>query len=107
VPKMSMVSPPAAGGHINTRTFIPHRCHEAIGVLGAVSVATAARLPGSPAADVAELDGATVVCEHPTGSFAASVVVDVDEDGEISVRRAGIVRTARKLMDGTAFPREY
>ncbi len=104
VPKMSMVSPPVSGGHLNTRTFIPHRCHEAIGVLGAVSVATAARLPGTPAADVARLDeGATVVCEHPTGSFAASVVVRVN--GSVEVERAGIVRTARKLMDGTVFPR--
>jgi 4-oxalomesaconate tautomerase len=107
VPKMTMVSPPVSGGHLNTRTFIPHRCHEAIGVLGAVSVATAARLPGSPAADVARLDGPTVVCEHPTGSFAASVVVAVADDGTVTVERAGIVRTARKLMDGRAFPREY
>jgi 4-oxalomesaconate tautomerase len=109
VPKMSMVSRPVAGGHINTRTFIPHRCHEAIGVLGAVSVATAARLPGTPAADVAELDDADpiVICEHPTGTFAASVVVDVTADGTADVERAGIVRTARKLMDGTAFAREY
>jgi 4-oxalomesaconate tautomerase len=107
VPKLTMVSTPVAGGHLNTRTFIPHRCHEAIGVLGAVSVATAARLPGSPAAEVARLDGATVVCEHPSGSFAASVVVEIGEDGAVTVERAGIVRTARKLMDGRAYPREY
>jgi 4-oxalomesaconate tautomerase len=107
VPKMTMVSPPTAAGHLSTRTFIPHRCHEAIGVLGAVSVATAALLPGSPAADVARLEGATVVCEHPSGSFAASIVVDIASDGTVSVERAGIVRTARKLMDGRAFPREY
>lgn len=107
VPKLTMVSPPSSGGHLNTRTFIPHRCHEAIGVLGAVSVATAARLPGSPAAEVAELPGGdSVVCEHPTGSFAASIAVDVDPEGRIEVRRAGIVRTARKLMDGVAFPRD-
>ena len=67
-------------------------------------MATAAGLPGSPAADVAELDGATVICEHPTGAFAASVEVDVAADGTIDVRRAGIVRTARKLMDGVVFP---
>lgn len=109
VPKLTLVSPPVAGGHIGTRTFIPHRCHDAIGVLGAVSVATAALLPGSPAATVARLgdDPTTIVCEHPTGSFAASVVADVGEHGVIDVRRAGIVRTARKLMDGTVFPREY
>lgn len=107
VPKLTLVSPPRAGGHVGTRTFIPHRCHEAIGVLGAVSVATAARLPGSPAAAVAQLADrdAAVVCEHPTGTFTASVSVDVSEHGVVDVRRAGIVRTARKLMDGLVFPR--
>jgi len=107
VPKLTLVSSPRHGGHIATRTFIPHRCHDAIGVLGAVSVATAALLPGSPAAEVARLGDrdATVVCEHPTGSLAASVAVDVTEHGAVEVHRAGIVRTARKLMDGTVFPR--
>lgn len=107
VPKLTLVSPPLGGGHINTRTFIPHRCHDAIGVLGAVSVATAAILPGSPAADVASLgeDPTTVVCEHPTGTFAATVEAHVGEHGTVEVRRAGIVRTARKLMDGVVVPR--
>lgn len=107
VPKLTMVSPPTAGGDISTRTFIPHRCHDAIGVLGAVSVATAALLPGSPAADAlrqgAGADG-SVTCEHPTGSFTAAVEVDTSTDTP-AVRRAGIVRTARKLMDGTVHPR--
>ena len=109
VPKLSMVSEPTGDGHINTRTFIPHRCHDAIGVLGAVSVATAALLPGSPAADVARLgdDPTRIICEHPTGAFTAAVVVEVGEHGAVEVRRAGIVRTARKLMDGTVFPRDY
>ncbi len=107
VPKMTLVAPPRDGGHICTRTFIPHRCHEAIGVLGAVSVATAALLPHSPAASVAALNEPTdqIVCEHPTGSFDASVDVTVQPDGTIEVRRAGIVRTARKLMDGMVYPR--
>src|SRR3546814_16290472 len=50
VPKMTMVSPPANGGCVSTRTFIPHRCHATIGVFGAISVATACLLPASPAA---------------------------------------------------------
>ncbi len=106
VPKLTLVAPPVAGGDLSTRTFIPHRCHDAIGVLGAVSVATAALLPGTPAAAVAGLaEGATqVVCEHPTGSLAASVEVAVDGES-IVVKRAGIIRTARKLMDGTVYPR--
>jgi 4-oxalomesaconate tautomerase len=107
VPKMTMVSEPTSGGDISTRTFIPHRCHEAIGVLGAVSVSTAALLPGSPASTVlragAGTDG-TITCEHPTGSFITTV--EVDSSGALpAVRRAGIIRTARKLMDGTVFPR--
>jgi 4-oxalomesaconate tautomerase len=108
VPKLCLVSPPLAGGHVNTRTFIPHRCHEAIGVLGAVSVATAALLPGSPAHAVARPGtgrSTEITCEHPTGAFTASVVVEVGEHGAVEVHRAGIVRTARKLMDGVVFPR--
>jgi 4-oxalomesaconate tautomerase len=107
VPKLSLVSPPVAGGHLNTRTFIPHRCHEAIGVLGAVSVATAARLPGSPAASVAQLgtDPSIITCEHPTGEFTAAIDATLGPDGDLTVHRAGIIRTARALMDGTAYPR--
>lgn len=102
IPKLTMVSPPKAGGTISTRTFIPHRCHQAIGVLGAVSVATACLLEGTPAAELAEVDSALVRMEHPSGTFEARVELEGRE-----VRRAGIVRTARKLMDGTVYPRSY
>lgn len=106
VPKMTFVSAPSNGGHLSTRTFIPHRCHEAIGVLGAVSVATAALLPGSPANELlVEPSCETVRLEHPTGFFDATVEVAESTDGNIEVKRTGIVRTARKLMDGTVFPR--
>ncbi|MEY4871096.1 MAG: hypothetical protein RLZZ563_426 [Pseudomonadota bacterium] len=60
VPKMMLVAPPAAGGSLAVRSFIPHRCHAGIGVLGAVSVATAALLPGSPAAAVANLPAGSI-----------------------------------------------
>jgi 4-oxalomesaconate tautomerase len=107
VPKLTLVAPPLAGGALATRTFIPHRCHEAIGVLGAVSVATAALLPEGPAAEVARLDGSdTVTIEHPTGTFDAAVVLAPGPgDGGPIVERAGIIRTARKLMDGMVYPR--
>ncbi|HEX6237106.1 MAG TPA: PrpF domain-containing protein [Acidimicrobiales bacterium] len=115
VPKLTLVAPPNAGGAIATRTFIPHRCHDAIGVLGAVSVATAALLPEGPAAEVASLGGSgppgtgegrgTVVVEHPSGTFEAAVELSF-VDGAPVVERAGLIRTARKLMDGAVFPRE-
>jgi 4-oxalomesaconate tautomerase len=108
VPKLTLVAAPRAGGTITTRTFIPHRCHEAIGVLGAVSVGTAALLPEGPAAEVADLGtagGGVITIEHPTGTFDAAVDLSL-VDGAPVVDRAGIIRTARKLMDGTVFPRE-
>jgi 4-oxalomesaconate tautomerase len=102
VPKMTVVAKPVSGGAILTRTFIPHRCHSSIGVLGAVSVATACLLEGSPAAELAVTETGrkqTLSVEHPTGEM--SVVVTLSERGE--VEGAAILRTARKLFDGTVF----
>ncbi len=102
VPKMTMVSPPRAGGVIETRTFIPHRCHASIGVLGAVSVATACLLPGSTAAGLAVVpDGAekTMPIEHPVGEI--TIIARLNTEG--TVTSAAILRTARKLMDGVVF----
>ena len=106
VPKMTLVSAPTDGGTLSTRTFIPHRCHDAIGVLGAVSVATAALIPGTPAAAVSSelTDPGRVTVEHPTGSLDATVALRM-QDGRITCERAGILRTARALMDGVVFPR--
>jgi 4-oxalomesaconate tautomerase len=104
VPKMSLLSPPAHGGAVSTRTFIPHRVHEAIGVLGAVSVATACVLPGSVAHEIAavpdQAGGATEIeVEHPTGFFTVTIEVDVS-GGTVSVTRSALLRTARLLMRG-------
>ena len=104
VPKMCMVSAPMEGGAISTRTFIPHRCHASIGVLGAVTVATAAALDGSPAAELAVIpQGArkTLKIEHPIGE--TTVVLEMDDAG--AVISAAILRTARKLFDGVVFAR--
>ncbi|MCC2612548.1 4-oxalomesaconate tautomerase [Neorhizobium sp. Rsf11] len=101
VPKMTMVSAPTAGGAISTRTFIPHTCHDAIGVLGAVSVATACLLPEGPASELAVIpqgDEKLLSIEHPTGEMS---VIATMKDGE--VYRAAVLRTARKLFDGTVF----
>ncbi len=102
VPKMTMVSAPLAGGAIATRTFIPHRCHDAIGVLGAVSVATACLLPEGPAAELAHVpdgDEKLISVEHPTGEMS---VIATLRDGQVS--NAAVLRTARKLFDGQIFP---
>lgn len=102
VPKMMLVAPPRAGGAVCVRSFIPHRAHATIGVLGAVSVATACLIPGSPAAEVAVIpDGnrKTLSVEHPTGEM--SCVLEMDDAGNVA--SAALLRTARKLMDGVVF----
>jgi 4-oxalomesaconate tautomerase len=108
VPKMTLISPPASGGAVGTRTFIPHRVHEAIGVLGAVSVATACVLKGSVADGIAEVGGFSgsgpvrLDVEHPTGFFTVDMEVETDAEG-LKVKRSALLRTARKLMEGQVF----
>jgi 4-oxalomesaconate tautomerase len=102
VPKIMLVAPPKHGGAVTVRSFIPHRAHATIGVLGAVSVATACLIPGSPAAEVATIPDGTrkmLSVEHPTGEM--SCVLELGETGE--VKSAALLRTARKLMDGLVF----
>ncbi|OZI77900.1 4-oxalomesaconate tautomerase [Bordetella genomosp. 12] len=101
-PKMCLLSPPRQGGSIATRCFIPHVCHDAIGVLAAVTVATACVLPGSVADGLARLPGGArqrVPVEHPSGEF--SVELELDAAGQVV--RAALLRTARLLMRGTAY----
>jgi 4-oxalomesaconate tautomerase len=105
VPKMSLVAPPRAGGAVCSRTFIPHRCHAAVGVLGAVSLATACALEGSPAHEVAAMpDGSPkrVSVEHPSGETSVELDLRV-EGGKVEVRRSALLRTARRLFEGRVF----
>lgn len=102
VPKMMLVAPPRSGGAVTVRSFIPHRAHASIGVLGAVSVATACLIEGSPAAEVASVPSGPrkiLSVEHPTGE--TTCVMELDESG--AVTSAAMLRTARKLMDGEVF----
>jgi 4-oxalomesaconate tautomerase len=102
IPKMMLVAPPRSGGAVTVRSFIPHRAHASIGVLGAVTVATACLVAGSPAAEVAQVaDGRRKMLsiEHPTGEM--SCVLELNEAGEVA--SAALLRTARKLMDGVVF----
>jgi 4-oxalomesaconate tautomerase len=107
VPKISLVARPAHGGTISTRTFIPIRVHESIGVLGAVSVGTAVMLPGAVGSDLAVMppEGShRLSIEHPGGALQVEVELDTTTTPP-KVLRSGVVRTARKLFDGTVFPR--
>jgi 4-oxalomesaconate tautomerase len=105
VPKMSLIAPAAKGGQICTRTFIPHVCHTAVGVLGAVSVATACIMPGSVADGIATIpDGNPkhISVEHPSGEFSVSLELGGPADSP-RVLKAGLLRTARLLSKGVTY----
>lgn len=105
VPKMTILSAPQNGGAIATQSFIPHRCHKSIGVLAAVTTATACLTRGAVGNDIAivpDSDVRTLSIEHPSGEMT---VVGHIENNEVI--KAEVLRTARKLMDGDIFAFEY
>jgi 4-oxalomesaconate tautomerase len=100
-PKMTLIAAPRDGGNLCTRSFIPHVCHDAIGVLAAVTVGTACVLPGTVADGVAVVPQGrrrTISVEHPTGEF--SVELETDPERANKVTRAALLRTARLIMRG-------
>ncbi|MCU7728213.1 4-oxalomesaconate tautomerase [Actinoplanes sp. KI2] len=107
VPKTVLLAPPRDGGRVSTRSFIPVQPHTSIGVLAAISVVTGMLLPGAVGHELTRgwpADRSRVDVEHPTGHLLVDVIVDGDTDPP-RVVRSGVVRTARKLFDGIAFPR--
>jgi 4-oxalomesaconate tautomerase len=102
VPKITLLAPPQAGGHVMTRTFIPHKCHAAIGVLMAVTVGTACILPRSVAHGMVHPQDGPVQrlsIEHPSGEFSVEFQVE-HTGGELKVIRSSLIRTARALFRG-------
>ncbi len=100
-PKMCLISAPKDGGSIATRCFIPHVCHDAIGVLAAVTVGTACVLDGSITHGIAKVPSGNtkaISVEHPTGEF--TVELEVDPNNSQSVTKAELLRTARLIMRG-------
>ncbi|AEI47968.1 4-oxalomesaconate tautomerase [Runella slithyformis] len=109
IPKMCLVSPPENGGVINTRMFIPHVVHEAIGVLAAVSVATACVIPDTVCQGVMSKQNSLLIAhhsslsiEHPSGEFTVSLEYSF-QNGEINILKSGVIRTARLLSKGEVY----
>ncbi len=102
VPKMTLIAPPQSGGDVMTRTFIPHKCHSAIGVLMAVTVGTACILPGSAARGIVNSHDGPVQrlsIEHPSGEFSVEFQLE-NSSGGLRVIRSSLIRTARALFRG-------
>jgi 4-oxalomesaconate tautomerase len=106
-PKMTLIAPPVNGGALTTRSFIPHVCHDAIGVLAAVTVGTACVLQGTVCEGVAVMqagDHQALSVEHPTGEFSVALQTRAAPHllGGYEVTQAALLRTARLIMRGEA-----
>jgi len=102
VPKMGLIAKARHGGTISSRFFVPYACHKAHPVTGTVCIASACAIPGTVAAQIAPLPPAPqgmIRIEHPSGM----IIIDLDVDftnGKQELRRAALVRTARRIFEG-------
>lgn len=104
IPKMCLISPAQNGGLVNTRMFIPHVVHEAIGVLAAVSVATCCLLPDSIANKIIQFSEnlQNFSIEHPAGEMLVSIDYEF-KTNQLIIKKSGLIRTARLLSKGEVF----
>jgi 2-methylaconitate cis-trans-isomerase PrpF len=105
VPKIGLLSKPRHGGTIASRYFVPHECHKAHAVTGTVCVASACAIPGTVASQLVALPPppqGIVNLEHPSGTIAIDLDADF-RDGKQELRRAALVRTARRIFEGNLF----
>ena len=105
VPKIALLAKPAKGGTITSRYFVPDQCHKAHAVTGTVCLASACAIPGTVASQIAALPPApqgVIEIEHPSGKIAIDLDVDFNE-GRQEMRRAALIRTARRVFEGRVF----
>lgn len=105
LPKVAILSKPRANGNITSRYLTPHTLHPTHAVTGAICIGTALKIKGSVAQDVGKsnnLPTEMIIIEHPAGVI--EVNIEIEQKGEkINVKKAGTIRTVRKIMSGTVF----
>lgn len=105
VPKLGLLSKPRNRGTIASRYFVPYSCHKAHAVTGTVCVASACAITGTVAAQIAPLPPApqgVVKIEHPSGMIAIELDVELETSPPV-MRRAALIRTARRVFDGHVY----
>ncbi|MEG1770420.1 MAG: 4-oxalomesaconate tautomerase, partial [Comamonas sp.] len=109
LPKPVIVSAGQAPGSVVSRYFTPLRCHRSHAVTGAIGVAAAHVLPGTVITDTFQLASAgtrRVEVLHPAGRIHVDVELS-EVDGHFKLVQAALVRTARKILEGTLYVTEH
>lgn len=107
VPKPVLISAGDSADSITSRYFTPRRCHASHAVTGAIGVASAFALPGTVASLREPRAGVgNVSVLHPSGRI--DIEVDIEGDGPAAqVKRASLLRTARKILQGELHIPDY
>lgn len=109
VPKIGLLAKPAKSGTIASRYFVPDACHKAHAVTGTVCVASACAIPGTVASQLVKLPSppqGVIRLEHPSGMIAIDLDVDFT-NGKQEMRRAALIRTARRVFEGRVLVPEH
>lgn len=100
IPKPVIASEGDSPDSITSRYFTPRRCHASHAVTGAIGVATAFALPGTVTSGRKGVAGVRQIAVlHPQGRIDIEVAVE-GEGNDAVIRRAALVRTARKILQG-------
>ncbi|HEI8857798.1 TPA: 4-oxalomesaconate tautomerase [Citrobacter koseri] len=101
IPKPMLISPAKRGGTINVRYFMPHSCHKALAITGAIALASSCATEGTVAHRMTQLtDYGDINIEHPGGCLDIHLT---NEGNEPSSIRASVIRTARKIFAGEVY----
>lgn len=107
IPKPVLISAGDSQNSITSRYFTPRRCHASHAVTGAIGVASAFALPGTVASGIARAAGChQLTVLHPAGQIDIEVELSGEGDA-VSMERAALVRTARKIMQGELHLPDY
>ena len=107
IPKPVIVSAGDDEDSLTSRYFTPKRCHASHAVTGAIGISAAFALPGTVASGRRFAEGERrVAVLHPQGRI--DVVVAIEGRGDnAAIRRAALVRTARKILQGQLHIPDY
>ena len=108
-PKFGLLAKASQGGTIAARYFMPWTTHPTMAVTGSQCLASCSLTPGTIAQGLLPTPKSCptpVILEHPMGQMEVVVDYDLNDEGFFH-KSAGIVRTCRKLAQGTVFiPKE-
>ncbi|MGI9373584.1 MAG: 4-oxalomesaconate tautomerase [Hyphomicrobiales bacterium] len=105
VPKFAVLAPAKNDGSVCARYFMPWKCHPSMAATGGICIASCVSAPGTIAANIAdpsERGPIAITIEHPMGQMEINLAFDND-GGQFNLHSAGVLRTARKVMEGNLF----